>query len=323
MLDSVSLFAPAATRDFGARVAAALGVRLSASEEREFGDGEHKMRPLESVRQKSVYVIQSMHGDAAGSPNDKLCRLLFFIGALKDAGARCVTACVPYLAYAREDRCTEARDPVTTRYVAQLIEAVGTDRVITLDVHNLAAFENAFRCETIHVQAADYFVQRLAVTEAVRDLVVASPDIGGIKRARHFQECLQAATGHAVGVGFMDKRRSGNDLSGEIFVGDVTAKRVILVDDLVSSGSTLLRAAAACRRAGATRVEGAVTHATFAAEAARLFGPQGLDSVTVTDSVALAAGFSENLNRSLHVLEIAPLFAETIRRLEHSDPATS
>ena len=120
----------------------------------------------------------------------------------------------------------------------------------------------------------------------------------------------------------MDKNRSGDLLSGDTFVGDVTAKRVVLVDDLVSSGSTLLRAAAACRRAGATRVDGAVTHATFAAEAARLFGPQGLDSVTVTDSVALVAGFSGNLNRPLHVLEIAPLFAETIRRLERPDPAS-
>lgn len=315
----MSLFAPAATREFGEHVAAALGVPLSASDECEFSDGEHKMRPLESVRHKSVYVIQSMHGDAAGSPNDKLCRLLFFIAALKDAGARCVTACVPYLAYAREDRRTQARDPVTTRYVAQLIEAAGTNRVMTLDVHSLAAFQNAFRCETVHLQAAQHFAQHFAADEALGNCVVASPDIGGIKRARHFQECLQAASGRAVGFGFMDKQRSDQGLSGETFVGDVAAKRVILYDDLVSSGSTLLRAAAACRNAGATRVDGVVTHATFATEAGRLFGLQGLGSITVSDSVSLAPVFSGTPQRSLQVLAIAPLFAEKIRHLENAD----
>jgi ribose-phosphate pyrophosphokinase len=311
-----ALFAPSATAAFGARVAAALGKPLSAHEEREFAGGEHKMRSLESVRGRSVYVIQSLCGDAAGSANDRLCRLLFFVGALKDAGALRVTACLPYLAYARKDRRTKARDPVTSRYVAQIFEAVGTDRVITAEVHNLAAFDNAFRCESVHLEATDIFVRRFAADRGDIDRVVVSPDIGGIKRARHFQEFLERAMSRPIGVGFMDKKRSAGVVSGDTLVGPIQGKHVILIDDLISSGTTILRAVDACRRAGATRVEVAATHATFTPEAHRLFGPAGPDSVIVTDSVTLHDSYLPYLNRTLEVLEIAPLFAEAIRRLE-------
>ena len=311
-----ALFAPSATAAFGARVAAVLGKPLSAHEEREFAGGEHKMRSLESVRGRSVYVIQSLCGDGAGSANDRLCRLLFFIGALKDAGALRVTACLPYLAYARKDRRTKARDPVTSRYVAQILEAVGTDRVITADVHNLAAFDNAFRCESVHLEATDIFVRRFAADRGDTDRVVVSPDIGGIKRARHFQEFLERAMSRPIGIGFMDKKRSEGVVSGDTLVGPIRGKHVILIDDLISSGTTLLRAVDACRRAGATRIEVAATHATFTPEAHRLFGPAGPDSVIVTDSVTLHDSYLPYLNRTLEVLEIAPLFAEAIRRLE-------
>jgi ribose-phosphate pyrophosphokinase len=143
------IFALRATRELGAGISRALGVELAPHEEREFEDGEHKARPLMSVRGRDLYLVQSLYGGPEASPSDKLCRLLFFAGALRDAGAGRVTAVVPYLAYARKDRRTQLRDPITTRYVAQLIEAVGVDRVVVVDVHNLAAFENAFRCPTI------------------------------------------------------------------------------------------------------------------------------------------------------------------------------
>jgi len=124
------VFALKASRAYGEMVAASMGVPLSTHEERSFEDGEHKARPLTSVRGRDVYVVQSLHGGPDDSPNDKLCRLLFFAGAVHDAGARRVTAVIPYLAYARKDRRTKSRDPVTTRYVAQLIEAVGRDKKV-------------------------------------------------------------------------------------------------------------------------------------------------------------------------------------------------
>lgn len=148
-----SLFAFASCRAFGERIAARLGVTLAAHEERPFEDGEHKTRALVSVRGHDVYVVQSLHGEPGSSVNDKLCRLLLFIGALKDASAARVCAVTPYLCYSRKDRRSQPRDPVSTRYVATLLEAVGVDRVVTIDIHNIAAFQNAFRCPTEHLEA--------------------------------------------------------------------------------------------------------------------------------------------------------------------------
>src|ERR1019366_8766802 len=125
-------------------------------------DGEHKARPLHDVRGHDAFVLHSLHGDPTQSANDKLCRLLFFCGALKDAGAAQVTAVTPYLCYQRKDRRTKPRDPIITRYVAALFEAMRIDRVVTLEVHNLAAFENAFRCPTWHIESAPLLAAHFA-----------------------------------------------------------------------------------------------------------------------------------------------------------------
>ena len=151
--EDLVLFALNASKDFGAAVGRHLGMELAAHEERDFEDGEHKIRPLVSVRGKDVFVVQSLYGDSEQTVNDKLCRFLFFLGALKDASAERVTAVMPYLCYARKDKQTKPRDPITTRYVADLFEAVGVSRAFTLDVHNLAAFQNAWRIETDHLEA--------------------------------------------------------------------------------------------------------------------------------------------------------------------------
>ncbi len=313
--DSIAVFAPAASAALGAKIAAAMNQPLCPHEEREFTGREYKMRALHSVRDRSAYVIQSLFGDSRGSANDRLCQLLFFIGALKDAGAARVTACVPYLAYARQDRRTEARDPITARYIAQLFEAMGVERVLALDVHNLAAFDNAFRCAALHLEAAALFVRHFAAQSAGREFAVVSPDIGGVKRARHFQELLEAAIGRSVNFALMDKKRTRGVVSGTLFAGDVAGRCVIVLDDLISSGTTAARAIGACRRAGAVRVELAATHASFAAEARRLFDQDPPDKVVVTDSVDLGEGFLRYLG-PLAVLSVAPLFAEAIRRLE-------
>ncbi|HMB47197.1 MAG TPA: ribose-phosphate diphosphokinase, partial [Afifellaceae bacterium] len=204
----MKLFALNSSRDFGARVADALGVELAAHEEREFEDGEHKARPLIGVRGQDVYVIQSLHGDPDFSANDKLCRLLFFLGAVRDAGAARVTAVTPYLAYARKDRRTKSRDPLTTRYVAQLFEAMGIHAIVTLDTHNVVAFQNAFRCEALHLDSRRLFGEHLVQSGLQGPLVVASPDPGGVKRAQLFQETLEGLTGQPVGAALMEKRRS-------------------------------------------------------------------------------------------------------------------
>ena len=200
------VFALNASRALGSAIAQSLGVALAEHEEREFEDAEHKARPLVAVRGRDVHVVQSLYGDASQSINDKPIRLLLFLGALKDAAARRVRAIVPYLAYARKDRKTKPRDPVTTRYVAGLFEAVGTDCVVTADVHNLAALQNAFRCRPEHLEAAlcCELVRFIDLSERV---VVASPDVGGIKRAEAFRERLAQALSQPTGRAFAEKYR--------------------------------------------------------------------------------------------------------------------
>jgi len=278
MHDDLMLFALDATRAYGEVVARQLGVALSAHEEREFEDGEHKTRPLVSVRGRDVYVIQSLYADPKQSVNDKLVRLLFFLGALKDASAGRLTAIVPYLAYARKDRKSKARDPVTTRYVATLFEAVGTDCVVTLDVHNLAAFQNAFRCRTDHLEAGTLFVEALVPLVGTDDLVVVSPDAGGIKRAEAFRERFAAAVKRPVATAFAEKYRSDGILTGEALVGDVQGKTAVIVDDLISAGNTMARAAKACRARGATRVLAVASHGVFATAATTRCSPRARSS---------------------------------------------
>lgn len=157
-LDSLRIIALSTSHAFGMQVGKYLGAALTPHEEREFDDGEHKSRVLQSVRGCDVYVVQSLHRDAQMSVNDKLIRLLLFIDALKDASARTVTAVVPYLCYARKDQKSKSRDPVSLRYVAQMFEAVGADRIMTVDVHNLAVYQNAFRIPSEHLEVKGLFV---------------------------------------------------------------------------------------------------------------------------------------------------------------------
>ena len=315
----MSLFALSATAELGVAVAAALNKPLAAHEEREFEDGEHKTRPLEAVRGADVFVLQSLHGGPEQSANDKLCRLLFFIGALKDSGAERVTALVPYLCYARKDRRTKPNDPVITRYVASLFEAVGTDAVVTLDVHNPAAFENAFRCQTVALTAAPLFVdytKRLSNEK----LCVISPDTGGAKRADLLREALEAALGRPIGKGFADKRRSAGVVSGDLFIGDVEGATALVIDDLISTGGTLVRAARAARKAGANRVIALVTHGLFMRGAESTLADAAIDRIVVTDSVPAFRLGPGAARAKVDILPVAPLLAEAIRRLHAGDP---
>jgi len=310
------VFAPQASRNFGERVCAALGIGLAPMEEREFEGGEHKTRPLVSVRGRSVFVLQSLSGDELGSANDRLCRLLFFIAGLKDSGAASVTAGIPYLAYARKDRRTKERDPVTLRYVAQVIEAVGTDRVLGLDAHNLAAFENAFRCPVDHLEAAPLLADHLAAQPRDVPVCIVSPDIGGAKRAQRVQELLAARTGGDVGLALIEKRRSSGVVSGgDLVVGPVAGSHAVIVDDLISAGTTLMRGVQACRAAGAARVDAFASHGVFAPGASQLLGPGGPDRLIVTDSILPTRIGQEAGAKPPVVLPASTLFAEAIRRI--------
>ena len=310
------LFALESSVLFGEKIAALLSRSLDLHEERAFDDGEHKIRPLVSVRDEDVYVVHSLYADQVQSVNDKLCKLLFFIATLKDCGAQRVTAVVPYLCYARKDRRTKARDPVTVRYVASLFEAVSTDRVVVVDVHNLQAYQNAFRCKAEHLEAQKLFVSFFqSELQSGQEVVVMSPDIGGVKRAEGFRDRLARALKMEIGFAFMEKLRSKGVIRGEAIVGDVRGKSVVILDDLINSGSTMARAASACKRLGAISVYCVATHGAFTSKAAEAFKEKAVDKIIITNTVRTYCPSDTLIENKLEVLDAAPLFAETIRRL--------
>lgn len=317
----IALFALHGSEALGGRVARHLEIPLSVHEEREFEDGEHKVRPLQRVAGHHAFVVHALHGDETASPNDRLCRLLFFVAALKDAGADRVTALVPYLCYARKDRRTKPYDPVTHRYVAALFEAVGTHSVVTLDVHNVAAFENAFRCPTRHLEPGQLFARHLAPLAQDRTVVVLAPDAGAAKRAESLRQHLEGLLHRPVGRAMMEKARSEGVVSGDALYGDVAGACVVVADDIIATGTTMLRAAAACRRAGAQALYAVASHGLFRTGTAALADEGGFDRVIVTDSVPNCRATGAGLGDQLTVLDCSRLFADAVVAEHFGDQA--
>ena len=298
---------------FAERVAAALGVDRDPVEERVFEDGEVKVRALADVRAADCVVIQSLDGGPEANVHDRLMRVLLLVGSLKDAGARRVLGVFPYLAYARKDRRTKPQDPLSLRYVAQMLEAVGLDAVMALEVHDLPAFENAFRIPTVPLDTRRLFVDRARALAGGRPLVVVSPDPGGIKRAQLFAEMLGAKGATNRGLAVVEKRRSGGVVSGERVVGEVEGATPLIVDDLTSSGGTLARAAIALTAAGAAPALVAVAHGVFNAQAKERLAAAPIERLLVTDSIDPPRLDAGDL-AILEVVSCAELVAEAIRR---------
>jgi ribose-phosphate pyrophosphokinase len=311
------------SHDLATAIAREAGVALLPIEERAFDGGEFKLRPLESARGRRLFVVQSLAATEQAPAPQRLVRLLFLLQCLRDAGADTRVVLLPYFAFARKDRRTQIRDPVTSRYVAELLEAAGASGLIGLDVHNPAAFDNAFRIPTVHLTAlpmlAEHFLRRLTRHTA---LTVVSPDVGGIKRAQIFRELLAARSDQEVGLAFVEKRRAKGIVSGGTLAGEMAGRAAIVLDDLCATGGTLIRAAAACRDGGATAVHVAVTHTPLPTGVAALIAAESIASITVTDSVgfALPAELAGAGADRLITLQTAPLLGETVRRMLAGQP---
>jgi ribose-phosphate pyrophosphokinase len=311
------LFAPAESRELAAHIGGIAALELSPLEERDFGEGEFKLRPLVSVRDRTVFVVQTLAPSADASVAQRFVRLLFLLFGLAHAGAARTIALVPYLSYARKDRRTQPRDPVSTRYVAQLLEATGVARLVALDVHNPAALDNAFRIAVDHLSALPLFVRHFTESLAGSRVAVASPDIGGIKRAQIFREMLSAELDTDVDMIFVEKRRTGGQVSGGTVVGNPAGREVIVLDDLCASGGTLIRAATALHGAGAKGVHVAFTHAPLAAGLGNLAACPAISQVVLTDSCPLADVSDQS---RFTVLPVAPLFGEALTRMMSGTP---
>lgn len=315
------VFALSESRQLATDIGIATGWPLAALEERNFEAGEFKLRPLESVRGRNVLVIESLAGTPSMPPGQRLTRLLFLLATLRDGGAATRSALIPYLAFARKDRRTQPRDPVNTRYVAQLLEAAGLQHLIVLDVHNPAAIDNAYRLHVDQLTALPMLATEFTKSLSGHSVIVVSPDVGGVKRAQLFRQLLERRLVRDLDVAFVAKHREHGRLSGDTIVGDVGGRSAVLVDDLCASGETLIRAAHALRAAGAISVSAVVTHAPLASGIAALQQSGAFDRILVTDSVGQPDDIPAT-NRPRDVsdariswISTAPLFACALRRL--------
>ena len=298
----------------GPAIAAALEEPLAALEERRFEDGERKLRPLHDPAGHQVVVVAGLHGGPVESPHDRLWRLMLLAATLRDHGAERVTAVIPYLAYARKDRRTQTFDPLSLRVLAQALESAGLAQVIALEAHDTSAFENAFRVPVRQVEAWHAFGALARLQAQAGPLAVASPDPGGAKRALRWHAALVEHLSVPVGFALVDKRRSAGMMTGgQLVAGEVEGRTVLLLDDIVATGHTLVRAAAALKRAGARRVVGVAAHGLFTEGAEQVLADPVLDALVVTDSVPLfrlpAGG---PVAAKLQVVSAAPLLARAL-----------
>lgn len=284
-----------------------LDVPLTERRIERFADNEVFIRISENVRGEDVYVIQSTSAPA----NDTLMELLICIDALKRASAQRITAVIPYYGYARQDRKTDGRTPISAKLVANLIVAAGADRVLTMDLH-AGQIQGFFDVPTDNLIAAPVIEEDIRRRFKLKSLIIVSPDVGGVVRARSLANRLGAD------LAIVDKRRPKPGVSEVMnIIGDVKGRNCILVDDICDSGGTLRGAAEALKKKGATGVSAYVTHGVFTKNAVQNFEESQLDEIVACDTIQFRK--QDLKSGKLRVLTVAPLLGEAIRRIANKE----
>ena len=311
--DGLLIFSGNANRPLAEDVCRSLGARLGRATVGKFSDGEVQIEIEETVRRQEVFALQSTCAPSA----ENLMELLVLIDALKRASATSVTAVVPYFGYARQDRRPRsARVPITAKVVAEMFAAVGTDRVLTVDLH-ADQIQGFFDCPVDNVYASPLMLADIWRNHGTENLIVVSPDVGGVVRARAIAKRLDDAE-----LAIIDKRRPKANVATVMnIIGDVQDKTCILVDDIVDTAGTLCAAAAALKANGAAKVLAYCTHPVLSGPAISNLESSELDELVVTDTIPLtAAGRACSRIRQLSVSE---LLAETIRRIAFGESVSS
>jgi ribose-phosphate pyrophosphokinase len=295
---------PQLAADIMAELEAPLGRALVGS----WRNGETRVKLEENVRGSDVFVIQSMSDPV----NHHLMEALLIIDALRRASAARITAVIPYFAYAKQEKKTSGREPISAKLVANLLITAGADRILTMDLHS-PAIEGFFDIPVDHLRAAPILARHLNRQE-LGDIAVVSPDAGGVARA----EVLRGRTGGPLAI--ISKRHPGPDVSEALeMVGDVDGKPAVIVDDMISTGGTLALAAELLRERGASLIYAAATHGIFAQDGLELIDHSPIDKVLVTDTLPLPANGPTG---KVEVVTVAPLLAEAITRI-HKDLSIS
>ncbi len=282
-----------------------LGVETGAVDIRRFSDGEIWAKYKENIRGRDVYIVQSTH-----PPAENLMELLIMIDAAKRASAKRVTAVIPYFGYARQDRKDQPRVSLSAKLVANLITTAGTDRVITMDLH-AAQIQGFFDIPLDHLYASPIFTGLFK--ERNENLVVVSPDAGGIKMARSYAKRINA------GLVLIDKRRPEANRSEVMnIIGDVEGKNVLLIDDLIDTGGTFISAIEALKKKGANEIYGSVTHPLLSGHAIERIDNSELKTLYVTDSIPLKTDCEK-----IEIRTASELLAEAILRSYNNESISS
>jgi ribose-phosphate pyrophosphokinase len=300
-------------RPLAEAICAYLGLPLSKASVRRFSDMEVFVEVLENVRGEDVFVVQSTSFPA----NDHLMELLVTLDALKRSSARRITAVIPYYGYARQDRRSAGRTPISAKLVANLITAAGAHRAVMLDLH-AGQIQGFFDIPTDNLFSAPVFVKDIQQNFKDRgdDLVIVSPDVGGVLRARAIARRLEAD------LAIIDKRRERAGVSEVMnIIGDVAGRTCILVDDIVDSAGTLCNAAVALKQGGAESVSAYVVHGVLSGGAVARVTASPLQSLVITDSILATDAMRAASN--IRQITIAPLVAEAVKRISEERSVSS
>jgi len=304
----LKLFTGNAHRALAEEIAACLGIPVGQVEVSRFSDGEIFVQIDENVRGADVFLVQP----TCPPVNDNLMELLVMLDAFKRASAARITAVLPYYGYARQDRKVQPRVPISAKLVANLIVAAGAQRLLALDLH-VGQIQGFFDIPVDHLFAAPVIIENIAERD-LGEVVVVSPDAGGVERARAIAKRLRA------GLAIIDKRRDSPNVAVFMhLIGDVKGRDVVIIDDLIDTAGTLVQAADALRREGARRILACGVHAVLSGPALARIEGSPLEEVVVTNSIPLG---KDKEHPKITVLSVAPLLAEAIRRI-HDEESVS
>ena len=298
------VFAGTSSKALGAQIGSRLGIDLGEVIIQRFQDGEIYVRFEESIRGADIFLVQS----TSTPVNDSLMELLIMINAAKLASAHRITAVMPWYGYSRQDKKSSPREPITARLVAQLLEAAGVDRVLTMDLH-AGQIQGFFQIPVDHMTAtpilADHFLERQFAGDFPEGLVVVSPDAGRAKLANHFAEKLGAR------LAVLAKQRPEHNTAEITFlIGDVDGKAALLIDDMIDTAGTLCAGAAVVKKAGATKVLAAATHGIFSGKAFDRLEESVIEEIVVTDTIPVPEAGGK-----IQILSVDRILSDTIHNV--------
>ena len=299
-MSGYKLISGTANPQFAQKVADVLGQKLADIEVNKFSDGEINVIIPASVRGEDIFIIQPTCVPA----NDNLMELLIIVDALKRSSAGTINAVIPYFGYARQDKKAAPRVPITAKLVADMLEVAGVQRVITIDLH-ASQIQGFFNIPVDHLVGASLFVKYIQ-NKNLKNPIIASPDVGGVARARSYAEKL------GLDLVIVDKKREKANICEVMnIIGDVDGKDVILIDDMIDTAGTMVKAAKVLKLKGATSVMACATHPVLSGPAYERIETGELDELIVSDSIPL----KDNSCSKIKVLSAAPIFAEVIKRV--------